>query len=60
MEREQVLCEYRQADADKRLSLFLSYRELREEFSDIDQETAESFFSISRPGRSCSKRSCRF
>ncbi len=38
MDINQVLDAYRSGDEDKRLSLFLGYRELREEFSRIEQE----------------------
>jgi hypothetical protein len=40
MEIEQVLNEYRNGDEDKRLCLFLTYRELRDELSCIDREGA--------------------
>jgi hypothetical protein len=40
MEMEQVLNEYRNGDEDTRLCLFLTYRELRDEFSCIDQDGA--------------------
>lgn len=45
MDIEQVLDAYRNGDEDKRLSLFLGYRELRDEFSRIEQdiEAAHSF-----------------
>ena len=39
MEIDDVLTKYREGDADQRLSLFLTYRELRDEFSHIDDET---------------------
>jgi hypothetical protein len=38
MNNDQVLDEYRQGDADKRMSLFLYYRELRDAFTSIEQE----------------------
>jgi len=38
MNIDQVLDEYRQGDADKRMSLFLYYRELRNAFTSIEQE----------------------
>ncbi len=38
MDTEQVLDAYRNGDEDKRLSLFLGYRDLRNEFTRIDQE----------------------
>jgi hypothetical protein len=38
MNKKQVLQDYRNGDAEKRLSLFLYYRDLRNEFSCIDGE----------------------
>ena len=38
MNKEQVLQDYRDGDAEKRLSLFLYYRDLRNEFNCIDAE----------------------
>jgi hypothetical protein len=38
MTKEQVLRDYRNGDTEKRLSFFLYYRELRNEFSCIDGE----------------------
>ena len=38
MKVDQVLDEYRMGNADKRMSLFLYYRELRDEFSCIEQD----------------------
>jgi len=38
MNKEQVLRDYRTGDAEKRLSLFLYHRDLRNEFSCIDGE----------------------
>ena len=40
MEIEQALNDYRNGDEDKRLCLFLTYREFRDEFSRIDQDKA--------------------
>jgi hypothetical protein len=40
MEIEEVLDDYRNGDEDKRLSLFLTYRDLRDELSRIDREKA--------------------
>jgi len=40
MEIEQILNDYRNGDDDKRLCLFLTYRELRDEFNRVDQENA--------------------
>lgn len=39
MNKKQVLQDYRNGDAEKRLSLYLYYRDLRKEFSCIDGET---------------------
>ncbi len=38
MDVNRILDAYREGDEDKRLSLFLGYRELRDEFSRIEQE----------------------
>jgi hypothetical protein len=38
MNKEQVLRDYRNGDAEKRLNFFLYYRDLRNEFSGIDGE----------------------
>ncbi len=38
MDTDRVLDVYRNGDEDNRLSLFLGYRELRHEFSRIDEE----------------------
>jgi len=38
MDRDQVLRVYRRGDEDKRIALFLAYRDLREEFGDIKQD----------------------
>jgi hypothetical protein len=40
MDSEQVLDAYRNGDEDIRLSLFLAYRDLRDEFGRIEQELA--------------------
>lgn len=37
MNRERVLDAYRKGDEDKRISLFLAYRDLRAEFTCIEQ-----------------------
>ena len=39
MNKKQVLQDYRNGDANKRLNLFFYYRDLRKEFSCIDGET---------------------
>ena len=46
MKIETVLDEYRTGDEDKRLCLFLTYREFREEFSRIDQDKAVDHAAI--------------
>ncbi len=38
MDIDRILRDYRNGDEDRRLSLFLSYRDLRDEFSRIEQE----------------------
>ena len=46
MNIEKVLEEYREGDDGKRLSLFLAYRELRDQFSSIEQESSHDDFTI--------------
>lgn len=48
MNIEKVLEEYRDGDDSKRLSLFLAYRELRDQFSSIEQESSHDDFMIIR------------
>jgi hypothetical protein len=48
MNIEKVLDEYRSGDDSKRMSLFLAYRELRDSFSRIDQESPNDDFVIIR------------
>lgn len=48
MEIETVLQEYRDGDEAKRLSLFLAYRELRDRFEDIEQESSHDDFLLIR------------
>jgi len=48
MNIEKVLEEYRNGDDGKRLSLFLAYRELRDQFSSIEQESTHDDFTIIR------------
>ncbi len=33
-----ILCEYRQADFNQRLDMFMHYRELRQDFTKIDKQ----------------------
>lgn len=42
---ENIIKEYKDADAEKRLYLFLSYRSLRNEFMEIDQIESSVGFS---------------
>jgi hypothetical protein len=52
MDIDRVLDEYRQGDADKRMSLFLYHRELRDAFSGIEQDKPADlsvFSGISKP-----------
>jgi len=46
MNIEKVLEEYREGDDGKRLSLFLAYRELRDQFSSIEEESSHDDFTI--------------
>ncbi len=46
MNIEKVLDEYRDGDDSKRLSLFLAYRELRDRFNSIEQESPHDDFVI--------------
>jgi len=48
---EDILEEYRNGDDGKRLSLFLAFRELRESFSRIDQESPHDDFILTFPWR---------
>lgn len=49
MEIDTVLDSYRAGDENKRLSLFLGYRELRGEFEKIEQESGHEDFAIVFP-----------
>jgi len=46
MDREEILDEYRNGDESKRLRLFLAFRDLRDNFSDIEQESPNDDFLI--------------
>lgn len=48
MDIDKVLDEYRKADDQKRLSLFMAYRDLRDTFEQIDNESAHDDFTILR------------
>lgn len=48
MDIEKVLDEYRNGDEGKRLSLFLAYRDLRDDFSRIEEESPHDDFTIIR------------
>lgn len=50
MDREQVLDEYRNGDEGKRLSLFLAYRDLRDDFTRVEEEIPhDDFLTVSFP-----------
>jgi hypothetical protein len=46
MDIEQILNDYRNGDESKRLSLFLAYREFREMFDRIEQESSHDDFLL--------------
>ncbi len=46
MDMEEVVEEYKNGDEAKRLGLFLTYRELREDFSRIEQNSPHDDFTI--------------
>ena len=48
MDIEKVLNEYRNGDESKRLSLFLAYRELREQFEQIEEASEHKDFVLIR------------
>jgi hypothetical protein len=48
MDIEQILNDYRNGDESKRLSLFLAYREFREMFERIEQESSHEDFLLLR------------
>ena len=48
MEIDKVLEEYRSGDESRRLSLFMAYRDLRDHFERIEQESSHDDFAIIR------------
>lgn len=48
MDIEKILEEYRNGDESMRLRLFLAFRDLRDYFSRIEQESLDDDFSIVR------------
>ncbi len=48
MDTEKVLEEYQNGDDGRRMSLFLTYRELREQFCSIEHESSHDDFTIIR------------
>jgi hypothetical protein len=48
-----IIDEYRNADFEKRLYFFLSYRELRDEFLEIDQSDTSVGFSANPIKNKC-------
>lgn len=47
MRINEILDEYRRGNADKRMSMFLCYRELRDEFTCIEQSDPGDLFTAS-------------
>jgi len=54
---KEIIKEYRNADSEKRLYLFLSHRSLRDEFLEIDQSDTSVEFSEKPIKNKC--RMCR-
>jgi len=50
---QNIIEEYRNADSEKRLYLFLSHRSLRDEFLEIDQSDTSVGFSEKRIKNKC-------
>ena len=48
MDIDKVLEEYRAGDESKRLSLFMAYRELRDQFERIEDETGHDDLALIR------------
>ncbi len=48
IEIEKVLDDYRNGDESRRLSLFLAYRDLRDHFERIEQESSHDDFELIR------------
>lgn len=48
MNREQVLNDYRNGDESKRLSLYMAFREYRDLFDEIEQESTHDDFLLLR------------
>lgn len=48
MDSEKILEEYRNADEGKRLTLFMAYRELRERFTRIEDESPHDDLALIR------------
>ena len=46
---EKIFDRYRQADEELRLSLFMNYRELREQFQEIDRTVAPAVVKRNQP-----------
>ena len=53
-DRKNIIEEYRHADSEKRLYLFLSHRSLRDEFLEIDQSDTSVEFSAKPIKNKCS------
>lgn len=48
MDIEKVLDEYRKGDESRRLSLFLAFRELRDQFNRIEEESVPDDLAVFR------------
>ncbi len=48
MDIDKILSEYRKGDQGKRLRLFLAFRDLRDYFSRIDEESPDDDFAVMR------------
>lgn len=60
---EQILNDYQQADEERRLSIYMTYRELRPDFDEIDRAQTTtvnqpSTLHRSKPSRSWTLRLC--
>jgi hypothetical protein len=59
MNIDEVLDEYRKGDADKRIGLFLYYRELRDAFERVEQNDPLELFPVRKEPRSVELQSFR-
>jgi hypothetical protein len=47
-----IISEYRRADLNKRLHMYLSYRDLRKDFMEIESDQVPGFLEKGAPGAS--------